>query len=360
MSAIHETAVPSRLADLAAMRETPEFRAYLRVRDAVLAVREALPPSDASAYWHEELGNIDYLLDASPLVIRKLRHHAFHVTNRRPYDYRDKGDGKRESFEARLRALQALDTSGLAVPESPLLGGFGYEVDGALHNVDTLKFYEVLLGMERANLLDPYRAGERRVVWEIGAGWGGFAYQVKRLFPGTTYVITDFPELFLFSATYLLVHFPEARLHVCGAGAEVDPAEWGAFDFVFVPSELTAIVARARVDLAVNMVSFQEMTDAQVREYGRLAADAGCRALYSLNRERSPFNTELSGVSRVLGERFSLRENDLLDRDYTAATKKPPKPGKTQPREELAYRHLVATPKAGRGSIFSRITQALS
>ena len=58
-------------------------------------------------YWAEELEHIDYLIDASPLVIRKLRHHAFHITGVRPYDYRGAGE-QRAYFERRLRALAAL------------------------------------------------------------------------------------------------------------------------------------------------------------------------------------------------------------------------------------------------------------
>ena len=103
------------------------------------------------------------------------------------------------------------------MPESPALGGFGYDIDGRLFNVDTLKFYEVLIGMERGGVLAALRERERPVVCEIGAGWGGFAYQFKTLFPRSTYVIVDFPELFLFSATYLATVFPDARLAFVGA-----------------------------------------------------------------------------------------------------------------------------------------------
>ena len=61
-------------------------------------------------------------------------------------------------------------------------------------------------------MLDEIRAPGRKLVWEIGAGWGGFAYQFKTLFPDVTYVIVDLPELFLFSATYLMTLFPEAKV----------------------------------------------------------------------------------------------------------------------------------------------------
>src|SRR5262249_45669702 len=148
------------------------FQAYLEARTAVERIKQREAPSGIarpSDYWAEELEQIDYLADASPLIIRKLRHHAFNITGIRPYDYRDKGDGRKEIFEARLRALSALDEAGLLVPESPALGGFGYQIDGRLFNVDTLKFYEVLIGMQRSGVLTALRATERPVVCEIGA-----------------------------------------------------------------------------------------------------------------------------------------------------------------------------------------------
>jgi glycosyltransferase involved in cell wall biosynthesis len=314
--------------------------AYERARDAVLTMLTggaAAGATEPSAYWREELENIDYMIEASPLIINKLRHHAFHITGIRPYDYRSKGDNRREYFEARLSALRELGGDGLLVPESPALGGFGFEIDGRLFNVDTLKFYEVLIGMERGGVLAALRRRERPVVCEIGAGWGGFAYQFKTLFPNSTYVIVDFPELFLFSATYLGTVFPDARMAFAGAG---ESAASDA-DFVFVPQTLASRDTIGALDLLVNMVSFQEMTDAQVRRYADLAAEADCPLLYSLNRERSPYNTELISVSEALADRYQLTEVPVLKTDYTSAMKRLPKANKMVERSELSYRHLV-------------------
>ena len=123
--------------------------------------------------------------------------------------------------------------------------------------------------MERGGVLAALRQRERPVVCEVGAGWGGFAYQFKTLFPNATYVIVDFPELFLYSATYLGTVFPDARLAFVGAG-DASPEIQDA-DFVFVPQTLAGRDTIGELDLLVNMVSFQEMTDAQVRRYAEIA-----------------------------------------------------------------------------------------
>jgi glycosyltransferase involved in cell wall biosynthesis len=316
-----------------------EFQAYLRARDAVLRMKAQGEDAAASAYWTQELESIDYMIEASPLIVRRLRHHAFHVTGVRPYDYRD--NGKREHFASRLEALRALGGDALLVPESPALGGFGFDIDGRLYNVDTLKFYEVLIGMQRGGVLTALRGSDRPLVCEIGAGWGGFAYQFKTLFPASTYVVVDFPEMFLFSATYLGATFPAARLLFADGDDPAAIDDWRDVDFVFVPVTQSHRLARLPLDLAVNMVSFQEMTDAQVRGYAATLAQAGCPLLYSLNRERSQYNTELVGVSEALADWYRLTEVAILETDYTTSMKKPPKAVRMAPASEPVYRHLV-------------------
>jgi len=322
---------------------TPEFGAYLRAREAVQQIQAAgrPPGTDPSVYWTEELENIDYLIDASPLIVRKLRHHAFHITGIRPYDYRHKGDNRREYFEARLAALRSLAGDAPLVPESPAMGGFGYDIGGALYNVDTLKFYEVFVGMKRGGVLDAMRAMDRPIVCEIGAGWGGFAYQFKQAFPRATYVIVDFAELFLYSATYLGALFPDARLLFAGTAGTPGLEGWRGADFVFVPHTLSHLVSSLPLELTVNMVSFQEMTDAQVRGYAAMAAAANCPWLYSLNRERSLYNDELVSVSEALAEYYRLTEIPLLDSDYTGAMKRTAKKNATAEASASRYRHIV-------------------
>lgn len=74
-----------------ALRGSSAFRNYEAVRQWVIEMRaemSAAPEYRPSAYWVEDLSNFEYMLDASPFIIDKLRHHAFHITGLRVFDYR--------------------------------------------------------------------------------------------------------------------------------------------------------------------------------------------------------------------------------------------------------------------------------
>jgi hypothetical protein len=49
-----------------------------------------------------------------------------------------------------------------------------------------LRFYECRIALDRAGVIEELRAGRRQNVLEIGAGWGGFAHQLKTMFPNVT------------------------------------------------------------------------------------------------------------------------------------------------------------------------------
>ena len=334
-------------------RATPQWAAYVEVRDRVLAIKDldGLRMSGAhepSRYWTEELEGFRYLLDASPLIVDKLRHQCYHVTGIKDYDYRDHHAERARQLEEKLEALIELGGRELLVPEARALGGFGFEIDGELYNIDTLKFYEALIAMQRGGILAPFReGGERRLVAEIGAGWGGFAYQFKTVCPNSTYVIVDFPELFLYSGTYLKTLFPDANFLFYADGGpqfdELSPELLGA-DFVFVPHTAVADVRPPRLDLVVNMVSFQEMTGAQVSAYVHWAADNGAPYLYSLNRDKSPYNDQLGAVPDHIAERFWPHEIPVLPVSYTQMLQGPARAALVRRkirRTGTPYKHIV-------------------
>ncbi len=325
------------------LQAEPAFANYRRVRKAVLRMMDDWarldPDGGPSAYWLEETEGFDYLFDASPLVIGRLREHCHHITGIKAYDYRAHHAHQRSDYLRKLALLRTLDPGDLFVAEPEALGGFGFEVGPGLANLDTLKFYEVMLGLQRVGELDRFRAGgaSSRVMAEIGSGWGGFAYQFKRLCPKAVIVCIDLPGTLLFSATYLLTLFPEARALVYGEeGFEAGLSSLCDHDFVFLPHFAFARLPAGELDLAVNMVSFQEMTTGQVEGYARGLRELGCPALYSLNRDRSKHNAELSTVSDVLGRHYPMAPVQLLDEPYTQLAER------KKPREiaVTSYRHL--------------------
>lgn len=305
-------------------RRDTSFETYLDVRERVLGmIQEDKDRGDDSPsdYWAEELAGFEYLLDASPFVVQKLREHCHHITDIRSYEYRKHHTRQRVQLAKKLDALRQRDRSDLFVPESQALGGFGHDIGGQLVNLDTLKFYEILIGLDSARFLTKFWEDNSipRTVVEIGAGWGGFGHQFKTLFPNVTYVIIDLPSTILFSAVYLRTLFPEANTFMYGDDSLSSALDGTSlYDFVFLPYYVVDEVDFQSLDLTINMVSFQEMTSDQVERYARMASNAGCSNIYSLNRDRSRYNEQLSSVSEILGRYYDMEEIDVLPVQYTS------------------------------------------
>ena len=62
------------------------------------------------------------------------------------------------------------------------------------------------------------------------------------------------------------------------------------YDFVFLPHYFISNHTLEEVDLGINMISFQEMTTTQVRNYVNWLSKCKCETIYSHNRSRSPHN----------------------------------------------------------------------
>lgn len=334
-----------------AARQTTMYTNYQHLRDRILLMLEDMLRAGAapSDYWSQEVAGFEYLFDASPLIVERFREHCYHITGIHSYPYRQHHGGKNSGHTARYAELHAIDRRGLFVPESPVLGGFGYDVGAGPANVDTLKFYEVLIGLDRAGLLESLKAGD--TVIEIGAGWGGFAYQLRTRFPGIRYVIIDLPHTMLFSSVYLNNVFPEARLIMHGEAEFDSRLASGDFDFAFVPHYAADSHTYPAANFGVNIASFQEMTAAQVAGYAALLSRNQCAAIYSLNRKHSPYNKELESVEGELSRHYRCSPIHVLDTAYTSIGKKDKTKSKLKNvakklkikvgREDLGYQHLV-------------------
>lgn len=302
--------------EISKLSESDNYINYTKIRSYIfkmlsVSIKQENKPSH---YWEEELQGFQYMLDASPIIIEKLRHHTYHLTGIHEYTYRKHHQHLVKPTATKLKLLQKLDQSRLQVFESPTMGGFGHNINGNLYNTDTLKFYECLIALDKSGIITQLK-NKKSTILEIGAGWGGFAYQLKRICPNITYIIVDLPMSLLFSSTYLSAVFPSSKSLFITEKKELKKIQTEKFDFIYIPHYLWADLNILPPDLIVNMVSFQEMTTKQVDSYVKKSSKWGS-TLYSLNRDRSPHNRQLTSVSTIINKYYNTKKIDLLNIDY--------------------------------------------
>lgn len=154
------------------------------------------------------------------------------------------------------------------------------------------------------------------VVCEIGAGYGMLAKHMLDYLPEKTkYIIVDFPSLLGLSATYLSILFPQRRMVM------LDPLKNGPFyldkiiedyDIIFIPNTAYQCLAKLKhLNFAINTLSFQEMTQQEIRNYCSVISDRLEGFFYSDNMWRHPYNYALTGkVSDILAEYFYVWPHD--------------------------------------------------
>jgi hypothetical protein len=165
----------------------------------------------------------------------------------------------------------------LAVGAPPRFGEIGLLIDGLLVNPDTIRVQGRINAMHAAGVLRHLahrieRHGRARVV-EIGAGYGAVAHALMHIFKGALdYFVIDQPTVLYSSAIYLggLWGYDKAALPVDTDNVRLDQR------LVFVVNYLLPRFASTigPVDLAINTMSMNEMSEPQVRYYAAFIRDA--------------------------------------------------------------------------------------
>jgi putative sugar O-methyltransferase len=277
---------------------------YVIVRDAARRMRECEDRSGLE-YTDEERRRLDGLAplwNAGPDTIAQLRRCCEPLSAVRTSDYENESSDLSTRLKRELSMLRRQGAQDLFVEESRALGGFGFEKHGELYNEDTLLFFKAVVALHDGAVAQSFRsASERRLVWDIGGGWGGFAGQFKTLFPNVTYLITGVPDAFLVSAVYVKAVLPGARCRLFTDGPAADLFhQWEEIDFIFVPESAVRTLQPPRVDLAVDLSTLGEMSAERMRTHVQRAFDAGCRYWYSLFAPGS--SAAQSAVTDVVGQ----------------------------------------------------------
>jgi len=281
-----DTARQAAAAGAAAERQrAAAFQYYVSVRDRLLALPESDGPDDAlSPIERRRRDALDYLWRAQPADIATLRHCGAALTGVDASSYEAPVPDLLARLKGDYRLLRRQAGTELCVPEPELLGGFGVRWDGGLVNEDSVRSFGALVALQDAGVLSSCRSGVRRLVWEIGGGWGGFAYQFKTVCPDVTYLITGPPEQLLASVTYLGAAFPSARIRIHEGAAGATWAGWSGTDFVFATESSLPSLRPPVVDVVVDLLATAAMTPVRAERHVHYARESGARFFYSMRR----------------------------------------------------------------------------
>ena len=197
-----------------------------------------------------------------------------------------------------------------AVRTPRLFGEIGLEVDGYLANPDTVLCQSRINGMLSGGVLAKLEADVRRRgrirVMEIGPGYGALGQALHGIFGDSLeYIAVDLPSVLYHSALYLATLQAGHGSYVMLPGENMPDG----FRNLFVANHLLGELGErlGPIDLAINTMSFPEMSEAQVRFYAetihRLLRHDGL--VFDENSANRPHHVD---SKKILSEVFPYRK----------------------------------------------------
>lgn len=191
---------------------------------------------------------------------------------------------------------------------SPLIGNpYGYFIENRFikAGADYQHYYAT-----RINDLLNEKQG-RKVVAEIGGGFGGMAYYLIRDAKNTTYIDFDLPENLALTSYYLLKAFPEKKIFLYGE-APFDGKNLADYDIVLMPNFMLDKLSDESCDLVFNSYSLAEMSQKTINYYVLQSANL-------LNKGGWFFHVNHTKHSLVSARDFPIPNNFLLISEEFAA-----------------------------------------
>ena len=270
-------------------------------------------------YWSDVCSSFDYMLGLPEESFSNLKVHTYHITGDSYLHY----DGHRDA--AAFRSAVDLDGMTKDIPAEMVLNepddgiGFSYD-DGRFVNIDVLRYQRVVNTLYRRGIIADLASDnpeQRSVVLEIGGGYGALAHHLSNILGKATYVIVDLPETLLFSAAYITLHNPDKKIYLYDSddfSSLIDSGEVKAYDFVLIPNYKLDSLDDWSFKLAINMISFQEMSASQVHEYLDFIRERCTGVLYCWNMDSHVQNTDLMSMAEMLNGRFDFVEAGQPDK----------------------------------------------
>jgi putative sugar O-methyltransferase len=195
------------------------------------------------------------------------------------------------------------DSASLEQLDSPMIGNpYGCFIDGHFIKVcsDYQHYYATCINRLTSDNFD----AERRVIIELGGGFGGMSYYFNRDSKNKVYVDIDLPENLALASFYLMHALPEKKVFLFGEG-ELTEEIFNYYDIIMLPNFEVKNIPTSSTDLVFNSYSLAEMSEnaisCYVNELSRALKPAGY--FYHVNHTRE---------SLVKADDFGIEKKDFV------------------------------------------------
>ncbi len=232
-----------------------------------------------SALWQEVVGVYSYLMNLSPNDFRNIRFHTELMNGTSLLGYwhaYPKPDPKQHAekigyVSATKNVPKEYWTGEPPTPCIPRPLGVIYE--GHVINPNVVRYQSCISNLYFAGAFKAVTdAQTKQIIVEVGGGYGALAHGIGSILgKKATYMIIDLPEILLMSGAFLTVNNPEKQIYIYDPATfrpEFALSEILNYDFVLMPNYVLSKLCQIKqVAIMINMQSFQEMSQSQVRDY---------------------------------------------------------------------------------------------
>ncbi len=238
-----------------------------------------------------------------------------------------------------------------------------YEINGEMYNYNDLFIIQFFFKIQNFLVKEPKK------ILEIGGGYGGLAYKLKKKYPKSTLYLVDLPEAGLLQSYYLSTIYKEKKFFLyedfLKNKNQINADYLENFDFVILPPWcLEKIKFKEFFNLVVNTRSFMEIKFNEIKSYFNFIhyTITNDGVFYNVNKYEKKTSGDIIRISeypydnywRILSSSKSWRQPNLhelivqrakeenLDiKSILSGIKKQNLPSKKQSKLKLLLRNLL-------------------